>query len=175
VAVNGAPLVDRSTRRYAEARCRFAYGVTVLSAGTPMFLFGEEVGAECRFKYNAVMANREDLHTLRQTTGANLFRFYSDINHLRRSTPALRSRIIDVIGPPPPFSGAGVEPWNENRVLAFMRGQDQEEILVVASLNDQPFRDGYYIPHSKVGGRFREIFNGTVTLVSVGALEGSLG
>ena len=32
------------TRRYAEARCRFAFGCTVLSAGVPMFLFGEEVG-----------------------------------------------------------------------------------------------------------------------------------
>jgi len=35
-----------ATREYAEARCRFACGA--LSAGTPMFLFGEEVGAERR-------------------------------------------------------------------------------------------------------------------------------
>ena len=63
VAGGGAPLTDRNTRRYAEARCRFAYGVTVLSAGTPMFLFGEEVGAERRFKYNAVVQNREDLNS----------------------------------------------------------------------------------------------------------------
>jgi 1,4-alpha-glucan branching enzyme len=147
VAVNGAALVG-DTRRYAEARCRFGYGVTVLSAGTPMFLFGEEVGAERRFKYNAVMQNREDVHALRETTGASLFRFYADINHLRRGTPALHSRNIDV-----------VHTSNENRVLAFTRWHDQESILVVASLNDQPFTDGYYIRHPAVGGRFREIFN----------------
>ena len=147
VAAGGAPLFG-DTRRYAEARCRFAYGVTVLSAGTPMFLFGEEVGAERRFKYNAVMQNREDLQALRQSTGANLFRFYGDINRLRLSSSALRSRNIDVI-----------HTSNENRVVAFMRWQDQDGILVFASLNDQPFTDGYNIWHPAVGGRFREVFN----------------
>jgi 1,4-alpha-glucan branching enzyme len=44
VAVNGAPLVG-PTRRYAEARCRFAFGMAALSAGTPMFLMGEERSA----------------------------------------------------------------------------------------------------------------------------------
>jgi 1,4-alpha-glucan branching enzyme len=162
VAVNGAALVG-DTRRYAEARCRFGYGVTVFSAGTPMFLFGEEVGAERRFKYNAVMQNREDLHTLRQTTGANLFRFYADINHLRRGTLALHSRNIDV-----------VHTSNENRVLAFTRWHDQESILVVASLNDQPFTDGYYIRHPAVGGRFREIFNSDAAIYG-GKNIGNLG
>ena len=44
--MNGAPLVNQDTRRVAEARCRFAAGMTLMSAGVPMFLFGEEVGAE---------------------------------------------------------------------------------------------------------------------------------
>jgi 1,4-alpha-glucan branching enzyme len=44
-------------------------------------------------------------------------------------------------------------------LLAFTRWQDHEGILVVASLNDQPFTDGYYIRHLTVGGRFREILN----------------
>jgi 1,4-alpha-glucan branching enzyme len=57
VAVNGAPLIGE-TRRYAEARCRFAYGVTVLSAGIPMFLFGEEVGAARRFNTTRSSATR---------------------------------------------------------------------------------------------------------------------
>lgn len=38
-AVDDSPLVG-ATRQYAEARCRFAFGMTVLSAGVPMFLMG---------------------------------------------------------------------------------------------------------------------------------------
>ena len=34
-----------ATRDYAEARCRVAFGLSLLSAGTPMFFMGEEVGA----------------------------------------------------------------------------------------------------------------------------------
>ena len=49
VASNGAPLIG-DTRRYAEARCRWAFGAAVLSAGTPMFLFGEEIGASERLQ-----------------------------------------------------------------------------------------------------------------------------
>ena len=71
----GRPLVGE-TRRYAEARCRFAFGATVLSAGTPMFLFGEEVGFEKDFLYNHIFANREDLDGYRKTSGQFLFAFY---------------------------------------------------------------------------------------------------
>jgi 1,4-alpha-glucan branching enzyme len=151
VAVGGAPLFG-DTRRYAEARCRYAYGITVLSAGTPMFLFGEEVGAERRFKYGAVMQNREDLHSLRETTGSNLFRFYGDINRLRVSSPALRSRNIEVI-----------HASNENRVLAFTRWHDSDGYLVLASLNDRPFTDGYVITDWRAAGRWKEIFNSDST------------
>lgn len=147
VAVGGAPLVG-DTRHYAEARCRFAYGVTVLSAGTPMFLFGEEVGAERRFKYDAVLQNREDLFALRNTTGANLFRFYADINRFRLGSPALRSRNIEVV-----YSS------NENRVLAFTRWCDSQMYLIVGSLNDRPFAGGYVIPNWRFGGEWQEIFN----------------
>ena len=50
-AVNRAPLVG-DTRKYAEARSRFAFGMAALSAGTPMFLMGEEIGAAKYFRYN---------------------------------------------------------------------------------------------------------------------------
>lgn len=151
VAVGGAPLFG-DTRLYAEARCRYAYGVTVLSAGTPMFLFGEEVGAERRFKYGAVLQYREDLHALREGPGANLFRFYGDINRLRASSPALRSRNIEVI-----------HASNENRVLAFTRWHDSESYLVLASLNDRPFSDGYVIADWRAAGCWKEIFNSDST------------
>ena len=50
-AVNQAPLVG-ATRKYAEGRSRFAFGLAALSAGTPMFLMGEEIGAAKYFRYN---------------------------------------------------------------------------------------------------------------------------
>lgn len=148
VAVNGAPLVG-DTRRYAEARCRFAYGMTSLSAGTPLCLFGEEVGAERRFKYNAVLQNKEDLLRLRRSSGAQLFRFYGDVNRLRLAWPALRSRNIDV-----------VYVHNANRVLAFRRWDDHEHFLIIASLNDRPFDQGYTIFSDRLwDGPWQEIFN----------------
>jgi 1,4-alpha-glucan branching enzyme len=45
VAVNDAVLFE-PTRDTAEARARLAAGISMLSAGTPMFLMGEEVGAK---------------------------------------------------------------------------------------------------------------------------------
>jgi 1,4-alpha-glucan branching enzyme len=148
VSVNGAPLVD-NTRRYAEARCRFAYGMTVLSAGTPMSLFGEEVGAVRRFKYNAVLQNKEDLLGLGQTSGAALFAFYRAVNGLRRNCSGLRSRNVHV-----------VYLHNSNRVLAFTRWDNQDTFLVIASLNDHPFERGYTIHADRLpNGAWMEIFN----------------
>ncbi len=61
-AVNGAPL-SGATRRFAEARCRFAMGMNILSAGTPMFFMGEEIGAQNLFTYQSdqVLGAREDI------------------------------------------------------------------------------------------------------------------
>ena len=60
LAVNGAPLVGE-TRNWAEARARFAAGMTLLSASTPMFFMGEEIGAANPYTYGGFMQNREDL------------------------------------------------------------------------------------------------------------------
>ncbi|MEW5803039.1 MAG: alpha-amylase family glycosyl hydrolase [bacterium] len=60
-AVNRASL-SGETRRVAEARCRFAFGMSVLSAGTPLFLMGEEVGAQKDYRYSDFADNREDLY-----------------------------------------------------------------------------------------------------------------
>jgi 1,4-alpha-glucan branching enzyme len=149
VAVNGAPLVGE-TRRYAEARCRFAAGVTLLSAGVPMFLFGEEVGVERKFLYDHVLENREDLETLRHGSGRNLFEFYRQLIRLRLAHPGFRSPDIDVI-----FA------HNEHRLLAFRRWGGGEEFLVVASLNNRAFDHPSYVFRAEriPGGRWREIFN----------------
>jgi 1,4-alpha-glucan branching enzyme len=148
VAAAGAPL-ERETRRYAEARCRFAFGVTVLSAGTPMFLFGEEVGFAKDFLYNQIFANREDFYGYRRTSGRFLFAFYRDLIRLRLASPGLRSRLIDVL-----------HVHDANRVLAWRRWGQGEDYFVLASLNNRPFRDGYTISDLRLpDGRWREIFN----------------
>ncbi len=148
VSVNAAPLVG-DTRRYAEARSRFAWGVTALSAGVPMTLFGEEVGSIKRFKYNAVLGNKEDIIGMAGGDGAKLYRFYSELNGLRAAQPALRSRNLDV-----------VHVHNDNRVLAFKRWDDKQSFLIVASLSDRPYANGYTIRCERIeSGGWIEVFN----------------
>lgn len=149
VAVDGAPLLGE-TRRFAEARCRFAAGVTLLSAGIPMFLFGEEVGSDKKFVYGRVLENREDLVTVRDGSGRFLFDFYKALIRLRLSRVGLRSHNIDV-----------VLAHNDHRLLVFRRWGEGEEFLVVASLNNRPFDDpGYLFRAARIPtGRWREIFN----------------
>ncbi len=151
VAVNGAPLVD-DTRRVAEARVRTVAGTTLLSAGTPMFLFGEEVGAMKKFMYGEVLHNREDLEGMRRSYGASLFAYYQALIRLRlnSSYPAFRSRNIDI-----------VHVSNENRCIAFRRWQLDQHFLVILSLSNYPFNHpSYTITSSQLGDEtWREIFN----------------
>jgi 1,4-alpha-glucan branching enzyme len=148
VAANWATLVGE-TRRYAEARCRFAFGATVLSAGTPMFLFGEEVGFQKDFLYNHIFANREDLYGYRDSSAKFLFAFYSDLIRLRLTSSGLRSRLIDVL-----------HVHDANRVLAWRRWGEGEDFLILASLNNHPFRDGYTIANPRLpDGRWKEVLN----------------
>jgi 1,4-alpha-glucan branching enzyme len=143
----------RVAREYAEARCRFAAGVTLLSAGTPLILFGEEVGFQKDLLYNGVLNNREDLTGYREDKdrGKFLFQFYGDIVRLRLGNPGFRSRNISVL-----------HVHNANRVVAFKRWGGGQELLVLASLNNTAFNNpGYAILHRDIwgGSRWREIFN----------------
>lgn len=148
-AVNGAPLIGE-TRRVAEARCRFAVGMSLSSAGTPMFLMGEEVGAQRDYRYNDFTDNREDLFGQRSGDGRLLFRFYQDLIRFRLNHAGLRSHDIDII-----------HVHNDNRVIAFRRWGGNEEFLIVASLNNSPFSAGYTIESSRLSdGRWQEVFNG---------------
>jgi 1,4-alpha-glucan branching enzyme len=147
-AVNSAPLIGE-TRRVAEARCHFACGMTMLSAGTPMFLMGEEIGAQKQYRYTDFINNREDLLGERQTNGQRLFRFYQDIIRLRLNNSGLRSPNIEI-----------VYVHNANRIIAFRRWDNDRAFLVVASLNNNPFRSGYSIVSARLGtATWREIFN----------------
>lgn len=150
VAVNGAPLLG-ATRAFAEARDRVAFGLSLLSAGTPMFFMGEEVGAAEPYRFDDFMQHREDIAALRAGSGAQLFRFYQDLIHFSRQHPATRGHHIDMI-----------HALGENRVLAFTRLVGSDRLLVVASLRNQPFFDGYVIetdPARLPGGLWRELFN----------------
>ncbi|HEY1858985.1 MAG TPA: alpha-amylase family glycosyl hydrolase, partial [Gemmataceae bacterium] len=132
-AVNGAPLLG-TTRAYAEARCRVAFGLSLFSAGTPMFFMGEEIGAQKPYRFNDFMSHREDLAGDRAGVGATMFRFYQDLIHLSRRHAAARSPEIDILH----VHGA-------NRLIAFTRSAGADSLLVVACLRNQPFLDGYVI------------------------------
>jgi 1,4-alpha-glucan branching enzyme len=149
-AVNGAPLVG-ATRDYAEARCRVAFGLSLLSAGTPMFFMGEEVGAEKPYRFNDFLQNREDIAAERAGTGAKLFGYYQDLNRFSRRHSATRSQDIDII-----------HVIGGNRLIAFTRSAGSEKLLIIASLRNQPFLDGYVIqtdPWRLPDGSWRETFN----------------
>ncbi len=131
--MGGAPLIG-TTRRYAEARSRVATGLSLLSAGTPMFFMGEEIAAQKPYRYDNVNAAKEDLHGERAGAGAGMFHFFQDLIRLRTANPAIRSRHLDVVHADGP-----------SRVIAFTRRTEQAEVLVVASLSNRPFLDGYVI------------------------------
>ena len=122
---NGAALVGL-TRAYAEARARVAFGLSLLSAGTPMFFMAEEIGAQKPYRYDSFMANREDIASERAGKGANLFRFYQDAIRFSRRHPAVRVQGIDI-----------VHVNDDARTLAFRRSAGSDELLIVASLNNQ--------------------------------------
>ena len=170
VAVNGAPLIG-DTRRFAEARTHFAAGVTLLGPAPPMFFMGEEVGAWQPYRYNDFINFREDFPGLRAGPGANLFRFYQDLIRLRLTHPALRSHANDIL-----------HVHDANRVLAFRRWGGEQDILVMASLNNHDFTAGYRIQHPAIAdGRWLEIFNsdardyGGSGLINAGTIEAAHG
>jgi 1,4-alpha-glucan branching enzyme len=98
--VNDAPLVG-ATRVVAEARCRVAFALSLLSAGTPMFFMGEEILAQKSAKYDDIVQAKEDLYGQRGGIRASMFRFYQDLLELTvgilwfdpdRSTSSTRCR-----------------------------------------------------------------------------------
>jgi 1,4-alpha-glucan branching enzyme len=150
VAVNAAALVG-ATRLWAEARSRVCFGLSLLSAGTPMFFMGEEVGAQNRYTYDNFSANREDLHGERSGAGKAMFRFYQDLITLRRRMRSIRGHSIDIL-----------HQHNQNRVIAFKRWTDDEEVIVVASLGGAAFTAGYEVTKDLLAipnAGWKEIFN----------------
>jgi 1,4-alpha-glucan branching enzyme len=114
-----------------------------------MFFMGEEAGAKEPYRYHDWLYHREDFQALRATSGAKLFDFYRDVIQLRRQQEALRSPHVEVL-----------HANDANRVLAIRRWLGHKEFLIVASLNNAPFADGYRISHSALRlGVFVEVLN----------------
>lgn len=152
LAVNGAPLVGE-TRRWAEARVRFAAGMALLSAGAPMFFMGEEVGAQKPYRYDTFLQNREDILADASGVGANLFAYFKALIRLSIDNPAIRSRNIDV--------GYADD---ANRVIAFHRWDETGEYLVIGSLANVAFTNGYWLHIDRLGGfGWTEMFNSDST------------
>jgi 1,4-alpha-glucan branching enzyme len=112
---------------------------------------GEEIGAANPFTTTTFAANKEDLIGERTGNGRFLFAFYQSLIGVVVTKPAARSTAIDVI-----------YRHNDNRVIAFTRTAPNQNLLVIASLNDSPFTNGYVIGTDywrlPAGGR-QEIFN----------------
>ena len=150
VAVNGAPLFG-ATRDAAEARSRLCFGLSLLSAGTPMFFMGEEIGAQRRYTYDNFIANREDILGERAGNGKQLFRFYQDLISLSQRLRSIRTHNIDIL-----------HQSNENRVIAFKRWIGDEQVIILASFNNHPFLNGYIIRKDSMAipdAGWREVFN----------------
>jgi len=149
-AVNYAPLIG-ATRVSAESRSRVCSGLSLLSAGTPMFFMGEEIGAQQQYKYDDFLQKREDILGERHRSGKALFRFYQDLITLRRRLASVRSRNIDIL-----------HQHNGNRIIAFKRWSGDEEVIIVASLNNTAFGNGYVIEKDMIAipdCGWKEIFN----------------
>jgi 1,4-alpha-glucan branching enzyme len=116
-----------------------------------MFFMGEEVGAEKPYRFNDFLQNREDIAAERAGTGAKLFGYYQDLIRFSRRHSATRSQDIDII-----------HVIGGNRLIAFTRSAGSEKLLIIASLRNQPFLDGYVIqtdPWRLPDGSWRETFN----------------
>ncbi|HXK27867.1 MAG TPA: alpha amylase C-terminal domain-containing protein, partial [Candidatus Binatia bacterium] len=83
--------------------------------------------------------------------GKALFRFYQDLIGLSRRLRSIRSHNIDIL-----------HQSNPNRVIAFKRWNGEEEVIIVASLNDTFFANGYVIEKDSLAipnAGWKEVFN----------------
>ncbi|MET0391286.1 MAG: alpha-amylase family glycosyl hydrolase [Polyangiales bacterium] len=147
-AGKNTPAPTGELRGIAEARVRFVTGINLLSAGTPMFLMGEEVGLTNDFTYDGFIETREDLLGAREGAGKQLFRFYCDLVRLRRRHRGLANANIEI-----------TLVHNADRVLGFHRWNGPEHYLVVTTLSNHGWPDGYGVPvPGGTSGNWREIF-----------------
>lgn len=129
---------------YANARALVVAGISLFSAGTPMFLFGEEVGVDAPFLYGEILEHRVDLQSLRLGRGCDMFATYANWIRLRRAHGGLRSRHLCV-----------VHAHDENRIIAWCRWADDEDArwLIVVNLANHGYVNGYRLELPKQPGQ----------------------
>jgi len=155
VAVNYASLIG-ATRIAAEARSRVCFGLSLLSAGTPMFFMGEEIGAKKHYTFNNFLSNREDILGERLGNGKLMFHFYQDLITLSHRLHSIRSHNIDIL-----------HQSNFNRIIAFKRWEGNEEVIIIASFNEASFTNGYIIKKDLLAipnAGWKEIFNSDASI-----------
>jgi 1,4-alpha-glucan branching enzyme len=153
-----ARLSDSSDARswYARSRAKVATGLLLTAPGVPMIFMGQEFledkywtdypkKPELLIWWDGL--EREDKHMSDQ------HRFTRDLMWLRRKHPALRDEGLNVF-----------HVHNQNRVIAFQRwvpgvGRD---VIVVANLNNESFRDRSYRLGFPSGGHWHEVFNSDI-------------
>lgn len=137
---------------YARSRARAAHGILMTSPGIPMLFMGQDLletkrWHDSRQEHHLVWWDGLDTNV---KTVADFVRFVRELIALRAGYRVLREGWVD------PY-----HVHNDNRILAFRRGLDNEpEAVVVASLNDTTFY-GYDIGFPRHGG-WREVFNSDV-------------
>ena len=148
-AVNEAPLIGE-TLVVAEMRSRVVFGLSLLSAGTPLFFMGEEIAAQKPYTYNTFLNNREDLKGDKDGSGADMYRYYQDILNVSKRYTAIRNKNIDILTAD-----------NASRVLIFKRWYGTQQVFIAASLNNNAFQN-YTLtvnPYRLPNGGWKEVFN----------------
>lgn len=137
---------------YARSRTRWATGLLLTAPGIPMLFMGQEFFEDKAWSDNPQFDHNnliwwEGLEQGCKPLGDHL-RYTRDLIALRRREPALRGEKILVF-----------YVHNADRVLAFHRWVDeaQRDVVVVASLNDEPFMS--YPLGFPAKGRWREELN----------------
>jgi 1,4-alpha-glucan branching enzyme len=114
-----------------------------------MFLFGEEVAFLNDFLYDDVLSKREDIYAQQHGDGRSMFEFYRAAIQLRQDCSAFRSGQIELL-----------HVHNINRIIAFRRWDENGDYIVISSLRNYSFDQGYIIEHSSiVAGQWHEILN----------------
>ena len=122
-AVNGAPLSGRRASR--PRRVLACASACPCSRRERRCSSWARRSARRSLHVRQFSANREDILGASGTATARLFRFYQDLITLSRRLRSIRSHNIDIL-----------HQSNANRVIAFKRWSGDEEVIVVASLNN---------------------------------------
>jgi 1,4-alpha-glucan branching enzyme len=148
-------LADSSNHQsfYARSRSKVATSLLLTLPGIPQLFMGQEFLEDKQWSSDPGGANRVFWGGLDAGNKpmVDQLRFVQDFIRLRWNQPALRGPMVN------PF-----HTHNVNRVLAFHRWIEWQglDVVVVASLNDQPFFN-YQLGFPR-GGHWSELFNSDV-------------